>query len=188
MRLIQGMLHLWFVYLRIVKFRWLSNCSKVSGTPKVFQPLLLKGKGHIIFGKEVQMGVVASPGYYSNYIYMDARFENSTIVFGDRVAVNNNFSVVAFSTVTISDDVLIGVNCSIIDSDAHGLDPEKRNIYPEGRPVFIGPNVFLGNNVTVLKGVNIGCNSVIGNGSVVTGDIPENVIAAGNPAIVIRNL
>ncbi|MFT3795813.1 acyltransferase [Flavobacterium sp.] len=182
-------LNFWFVTLRIVKFRWLSDCRNVSGQPKLYHPLLLKGKGRIVFGKDVQIGVIASPGYFSHYTYVEARNEDSQVIFGDRVAVNNNFSVLAFSKITIGDDVLIGVNCSIIDSDAHQLDADKRNTgVPVSRDVLIGQNVFLGNDVTVLKGVTIGRNSVIGNGSVVTRDVPENVIAAGNPAVVIRKL
>ncbi len=54
--------------------------------------------------------------------------------------------------------------------------------------IHIQQNVFLGSNVTILKGVTIGRNSIIGNGSVVTKSIPDNVIAAGNPAKVIRTL
>ena len=58
---------------------------------------------------------------------------------------------------------------------------------PDGVRV-ISENVFIGDNVTILKGVTIGVNSVIGNGSIVTKSIPDNVIAAGNPARVIRNI
>jgi maltose O-acetyltransferase len=84
---------------------------------------------------------------------------------------------------------LIGTGCSIIDNDGHDLSMEKRIIgNPKMAEVYICQNVFLGSNVTILKGVTIGKNSVIGNSSVVINDIPENVIAAGNPAKVIRNL
>lgn len=188
MSIINRINNFWFVTLRIAKYRWLSDCRKVSGQPDLYHPLLLKGKGNIRFGKAVQIGVIASPGYFSQYSYIEARGANSEVIFGNDVAVNNNFSAIAYTKITISDHVLIGVNCSITDSDGHHLEPGKRNTVPESRPVFIAENVFLGNNVTVLKGVTIGRNSVIGSGSVVTRDIPENVIAAGNPAIVIRNL
>lgn len=178
-----------FTKLRIWKYQFLSNCSQVTGKPIVYQPLLLRGNGKINFGKNVQIGVINSPNFYTNYFYLEARTESSEISFGDNVAINNGFSAVVFSKITIQKNVLIGFNCSIIDNDGHNLGIHERN---SGKPnfadVFIDENVFLGNNVTVLKGVTIGKNSVIGNSSVVTKDIPENVIVAGNPARIIRNL
>lgn len=180
---------LFFGILRNWKYKLLSDCSKVSGKPNRFHPLLLKGKGIISFGKNVQIGVVASPNFYSHYSYLEARNSDSEINIGDNVAVNNAFSAIAFSKITINNNVLIGLNCSIIDNDGHNLARDKRTSNDvKAEAVFIGENVFLGDNVTILKGVTIGKNSVIGNGSIVTNSIPENVIAAGNPARVIRNL
>lgn len=178
-----------FVTLRIWKYQLLSDCKWVTGKPMLFHPLLLKGKGKISFGKNVQIGVIASPNFYSHYTYLEARNSESEISIGNNVSINNVFSAVAFSKITIKDNVLIGVNCSIIDNDGHNLNIDKRlsdDIKDEA--VFIAENVFLGDDVTILKGVTIGKNSVIGNGSIVTKSIPENVIAAGNPAQVIRNL
>ncbi len=178
-----------FVALRIKKYEILSNCKSVSGKPMKNHPLLLTGKGKISFGKNVQIGVVSSPDFYSHYTYLEAREEWSEIIIGDNVAINNAFSIECSSKVVIENDVLIGGNCSIIDNDGHDLAIDKRNIgSPKTASVHIHQNVFLGSNVTILKGVTIGKNSIIGNGSVVTKDIPENVIAAGNPAKVIRNL
>jgi galactoside O-acetyltransferase len=181
--------HWWFVKFRISKFRWLSDCRRVSGRPNVFHPLLLKGEGKITFGNNVQIGVIASPNFYSHYTYLEARNPESEIVIGNDVSINNAFSASAFGKITIGNNVLIGTNCTIMDTDAHALDPQQRNTgIPKNLPVHIGENVFLGSDVTVLKGVTIGRNSVIGNGSVVTKDIPEMVIAAGNPARIIKSL
>lgn len=178
-----------FVALRIKKYEMLSDCKSVSGEPIKYHPLLLKGKGKIYFGNNVQIGVVSSPDFYSHYTYLEAREEWSEIIIGDNVAINNAFSIGCSSKVTIENDVLIGVNCSIIDNDGHDLAIKKRNAgMPKSAPVHIQQNVFLGSNVSILKGVTIGKNTIIGNGSVVTKNIPENVIAAGNPAKVIRNL
>lgn len=178
-----------FGVLRNWKFKLLSDCNNVSGKPNLFHPLLLKGKGKIFFGKNVQIGVIASPNFYSHYAYLEVRKSDSEITIGDNVSINNAFSAVAFSKITIQNNVLIGVNCAIIDNDGHNLEVDKRNDDElKSEPVFIGENVFLGDDVTILKGVTIGKNSVIGNGSIVTKSIPENVIAAGNPARVIRNL
>lgn len=178
-----------FVALRIKKYEMLSDCKSVYGKPKKYHPLLLKGKGKIYFGENVQIGVVSSPDFYSHYSYLEAREEGSEIFIGDNVAINNSFSIECSSKVVIENDVLIGVNCSIIDNDGHDLASDSRTVgNPKTSPVYIQQNVFLGSNVIVLKGVTIGKNSIIGNGSVVTKNIPENVIAVGNPAKVIRNL
>ena len=178
-----------FQTLRIWKHQLLSDCNNVLGKPNLFHPLLLKGKGKISFGKNVQIGVVASPNFYSHYAYLEARNSDSEINIGDNVSVNNAFSAVAFSKITIQNNVLIGVNCAIIDNDGHNLEIDKRNDDElKSEVVLIEENVFLGDDVTILKGVTIGRNSIIGNGSIVTKSIPENVIAAGNPARVIRNL
>ena len=178
-----------FVTLRIKKYEILSDCSIVIGKPIKYHPLLLKGKGTISFGKNVQIGVVSSPDFYSHYTYLEARDESSVIIIGDNVFINNAFSIECSSKVVIENDVLIGIGCSIIDNDGHDLAIDKRKIgSPKTALVHIHQNVFLGSNVSILKGVTIGKNSIIGNGSLVTKDIPENMIAAGNPAKVIRNL
>jgi maltose O-acetyltransferase len=178
-----------FVTLRVWKYQFLSDCKNSEGKPKCFHPLLMKGNGTISFGKNVQIGVVASPNYYSHYSYLEARNESSSIHIGDNVTINNAFSAVAFSKITIGDDTLIGVNCCIMDNDGHNLHPQERNsIAILTDDVRIESNVFIGDNVTILKGVTIGANSVIGSGSIVTNNIPENAIAAGIPAKVIRNL
>jgi maltose O-acetyltransferase len=178
-----------FIALRIKKYEMLSDCRRVIGKPILYHPLLLKGKGKISFGNNVQIGVVASPYFYSHYTYLEAREESSEIFIGDNVAINNAFSIECSSKVNIENDVLIGSGCSFMDNDGHDLAIEKRNSgSPKMAQIHICQNVFLGSNVTILKGVTIGKNSVIGNSSVVTNDIPENVIAAGNPAKVIRNL
>ena len=189
MGLISKIKQLCFVNLRIIKYKFLSDCQRVVGKPKLFYPVLLKGKGTIIFGENVQIGVISSPYFYLGYTFMEAKYDSSEINIGSNVAINNAFSIICSSKVTIRDNVLIGGNCTIMDNDGHYLDLDKRNeSNPISFPVYIGENVFIGSNVSILKGVTIGENSVIGNGSVVSKNIPKNVIAAGNPAKVIRNL
>lgn len=82
---------------------------------------------------------------------------------------------------------MLAAECVISDSDWHGLYNRTRP-FRCTRPVTLGDNVWLGLRTIVCKGVTIGDNSVIGAGSVVTGDIPANVVAAGNPARVIKRL
>jgi len=92
--------------------------------------------------------------------------------------------IAAFKRIELGESVICGANTLITDSDWHPEDP--RSGVPA--PVIIGNKVWLGVNATVLKGVRIGDNSVIGAGSVVTRDVPANVIAAGNPCKVIKPL
>jgi len=90
------------------------------------------------------------------------------------------------NTVTFGECVLIGPNCSFYTAE-HPLDPALRKEgWESGRPIKVGDNVWFGGNVTVLPGVTIGDNAVIGAGSVVTKDIPADCIAVGNPCRVMR--
>ena len=88
----------------------------------------------------------------------------------------------------IGDDCFIGPNVSIYTA-CHSTDPVERNTRNEwAEPVTIGNNVWIGGSVTILPGVTIGDNVTIGAGSVVTKDIPSNVVAVGNPCYVIKEL
>jgi len=116
---------------------------------------------------------------------------NATLQIGNRTGISGG-SICAAREVVIGADCLIGADVVIADTDFHPVDPGRRRdsaaAYRAARPVVIGDNVFLGTRVTVLKGVEIGANTVIGAGSVVTASLPENVIAGGNPCRVIRDL
>ena len=88
--------------------------------------------------------------------------------------------------VSIGDNVFIGPNCGFYTS-GHPLDYETRNKGLEyAKPIKVGNNVWIGGNVCVMPGVTIGDNVVIGAGSVVTRDIPSNVVAVGNPCKVLK--
>ena len=169
-----------FQYPRVLKYKLLSNCRNVIGKPIYNQPAQLLGRGRIVFGKNVNLGVNPSPFFYTGYCYIDARKVESYISIGDDCWINNNATIVSDGTkISIGSKCLIGCNVEITDSDFHELAPENRfggkNIIQKS--VIIEDNVFIGNNVTILKGVRIGKNSVIGNRAVVTKDIPQNSIA-----------
>jgi maltose O-acetyltransferase len=116
------------------------------------------------------------------------RGDNARIHIGSQVILNNNTSLTADNaSITIGDRTVAGVDLTIMTSDGHGVDPERR--HNENYPycsVQIGENVFIGDHVIILKGVTIGRDCVIGAGSVVTKSIPERVVAAGNPCRIIR--
>ena len=105
---------------------------------------------------------------------------------GKRFFANFNFTVLDEALVTIGDDCFIGPNVSIYTA-CHSTDPVERNTRREwALPVTIADNVWIGGSVTILAGVTIGDNVTIGAGSVVTQDIPSNVIAVGNPCRPIK--
>ncbi len=179
-----------FQPLRIFIYKRLSSNSRIEGQPKRRQPVLLLGKGCISFGKNVFLGYYPSPFFYNGVTYIEARRDSAKIVFGENILVNNNLTIICEgSTIEIGNNVLIGTNVEIIDSDFHGIQHDKRNSGEHKfSPVNIGENVFLGSNVKVLKGVSIGKNSVVANGAVVISSFPSNVIIGGNPAILIKKL
>jgi acetyltransferase-like isoleucine patch superfamily enzyme len=108
------------------------------------------------------------------------------IVLGDCCVVSPGARLRSAASIRIGDDVMLAERCLITDADWHDV---HHRIFPGKKaPVRIGNNVWLGDSVTVCKGVTIGDNSVIGAGSVVTRDVPENTIAAGNPARVIAEI
>ena len=107
---------------------------------------------------------------------------------GKRFFANFHFTVLDEAPVTIGDDCFIGPNVSIYTA-CHSTDPVQRNSRREwALPVTIGNSVWIGGSVTILPGVSIGNGVTIGAGSVVTKDIPDNVVAAGNPCRIIRKL
>ncbi len=155
------------------------------------QPVLANGEGTIVIGKNVVFGVRYASDYYTKYAYLNARTKTSYIEIGDHCMMNNNLSIISDGMcIIISQKCLIGSNVQILDSDFHELNPQDRfgGKDVKKKDVYIEENVFIGNNVTILKGVRIGKNSVLGNGAVVTKDIPENVVVAGNPAKIIRQI
>jgi len=115
----------------------------------------------------------------------------ATIVIGDGVSLNGT-SITCRSSIEIGDGSMMAANVVIVDSDFHPQwPPQRRRAVAEREydaPVTIGRNVWIGVGSLVLKGASIGDNSIIGAGSVVSGAIPANVVAAGAPARVLRNL
>lgn len=107
---------------------------------------------------------------------------------GKKVYINFNCTFVDDANIYIGDHTMIAPNVTLI-SASHPISPKlRREGYGCNKPIYISENVWLASNVTVLPGVHIGNNSVIGAGSVVTKDIPANVIAIGTPAKVVREI
>lgn len=109
------------------------------------------------------------------------------IEIGDCVLMSPGSRISASDEIIIGDGTMFANGAYVTDSDWHQLyDRTERS--PRVTPVHIGPNVWLGDHSTVLKGVTIGENSVVAAGAVVTRDVPANVVVAGNPAAVVKEL
>lgn len=110
------------------------------------------------------------------------------ITLGPRAFLNYNCVMLDCAPITLGEHVLCGPGCSFLTA-IHPVDPAARLTDTErAEPITLHDNVWLGGNVTILPGVTIGKNTVVGAGSVVTRSLPENVVAAGNPARIIRQL
>lgn len=110
------------------------------------------------------------------------------IHIGETFYSNYNLTILDSTTVEIGDNVMIGPNCGIYTAE-HPIDAKRRDSGLEfARPVRIGSHVWIGGGVNIMPGVTIGSNVVIGGGSVVVHDIPDNVVAAGNPCRVVRSI
>jgi acetyltransferase-like isoleucine patch superfamily enzyme len=154
-------------------------------------PLIYISPGsRILFGKNISIRTERS----SNLIGLNRRSIIAThhakaeIIIGDNCGFSGAV-IGARQSIKLGNSVMVGANVLITDFDWHAIDPLTRHTgEPKSKPINIGNNVFLGYSAIVLKGVTIGDNSVIGANSVVTSNIPADVIAAGNPCKVISSL
>ena len=107
---------------------------------------------------------------------------------GARTFVNYGLVALDVASIAIGDDVQIGPNVQLL-TPTHPIDPDTRRAkWEAAEPIAIEGNVWLGGGVIVLPGVTIGENTVVGAGSIVAKDLPPDVVAAGNPASVVRSL
>lgn len=112
----------------------------------------------------------------------------AVIEIGNNVRLNGA-GIQAATSVRIGDDCILG-SCTIVDTDHHSVEVDRRapHAVAATAPVVIGRNVWVAGGATVLKGVTIGDDSVVGYGAVVSSDVPPGVVVAGNPARVVREL
>ena len=153
--------------------------------------LMMKPWNIRVFGPGIcagtQFHVVTAPDRQVSLSTWQFHGEQGRIELGNAVLLCPGVRIDAASKVSIGDNCMLAAGSYVTDADWHDLYDRTRPIGTT-RAVSLANNVWLGDGATVCKGVTIGENSVIGAGSVVASDIPENVIAAGNPAQVIRAL
>jgi len=169
-----------------VKF---GNNVRIRGTVDIRHP----DDGEIIIGNNV---LINSAGWGNPIGWSDKTrfelFDNGSIYIGDNVGISN-VSIASSSKVSIGNNVLLGAGVKIYGTDFHPANPEDRlapnqSELTHSRDIIIEDNVFIGAGAIILKGVHIGKGCTIGAGSVVTKDVPESEIWAGNPARFIRRV
>ena len=171
--------------------------------PSIWGKLYIRGEGRVEIGDDF----IFLSGAANNPICRNIRgifytmTPNAKIEIGDRVGISSA-CLWANTLIRIGNDVNIGGDCIIIDNDAHPIDYLKRrrcfalekgkNRYIQedilSSPIVIDDDVWIGARCQILKGVHIGARSIIAAGSVVTKDVPADVIAGGNPCKVIRTI
>ena len=170
--------------LNRIQFRyWGIQCKSNAGKIEGVLTIRSGKKGSISIGEKPQF----RSGKRYNIIGGDTRLILRTvgegkIRIGNRVGISNS-ALVSMSQIELQDDVMIGGSCKLYDTDFHSISYEKRMDYPDPdirtKPILIKQGAFIGAHTIILKGVTIGCHSVVGAGSVVTHSIPDGELWGG---------
>ena len=154
--------------------------------------LVIQGHGSYTIGDNchfISKETVSPVG--GNRVVFQTFSPDSSITIGNNVGISHTI-ICARVGVTIEDNVLIGGGVKIYDTDFHSVNYEERLMSPDpgikSKPVRICEGAFIGGHSIILKGVTVGRHSVIGAGSVVTHDVPDYEIWAGNPAVFVKRL
>ncbi|MGB5326571.1 MAG: acyltransferase [Pseudomonadales bacterium] len=154
-------------------------------------PQIISPRNLVLFGSHISIGkyvhIICSSDNKVRLTTWPARGASARIDIGNYCLISPGTRISAAEQIQIGDNCMFAANCYVSDSDWHGLYNRTRQ-FRCTKPVTLANNVWLGERVIVGKGVSIGQNSVIGAGSVVTRNIPANVVAAGNPAKVIKKI
>lgn len=165
-----------------LRARWALRATELEGPRvRVWGNPRVVVEGRMLIGDRVRL--VSKPACLELFVGRGA-----TLSIGRSSFINHGTSIAALERVEIGESATIGPHCMILDNDFHRLEPSRRQELPPSRPVVLEKNVWLGARVIVLAGVTIGENTVVAAGSVVSRNLPPNVLAGGMPARVIRSL
>jgi acetyltransferase-like isoleucine patch superfamily enzyme len=178
---------LWYRLLRIyIRHKLAPKLAHLGRHPFIVKPWHIE-----IFGGPVAVGdnvtLLGCSDRKTRLTVWSDRDNPDGIIIGNHVLISPGVRISAANSIRISDSCMIASNAYITDSDWHGI--YDRSMPPCGTDcVVLEENVWIGDSAIICKNVTIGKNSIIGAGAVVTSDIPANVVAAGNPAKIVRHL
>ncbi len=145
----------------------------------------------IIYGPNISMGkivvIVGANGFRTNLTSVKYGNQEGHISVGDHVLIMNGVRISSANRITIGNGCMLANFCYIMDADWHDLH-DRTNTPGKNAPVVLKDGAWIGDSAIICKGVTIGENSVVGAGSVVRKDVPDNVIVAGNPAQVVGKI
>jgi len=175
------------IYFRINRIQW-GKEWKLYGRPVIQR----HANSEISFGPALSLrsSMTSNPLGPNHPVIVCTWKSKSRIQVGSHFAMTGG-TICAAERITIGDHVAVGANTTIIDTDFHPVNSEMRQDDSSAGacvPVKIGDHVFIGMNCIILKGVTLGNGCVIAAGSVVTKDVPEGMIAGGNPARILSTI
>jgi acetyltransferase-like isoleucine patch superfamily enzyme len=177
-----------------VQFIFLLNNIKWGKKWRFYGPPVIqkhrRSKMSFGIGLQLRSRLRSNPLGINHPVILATLNENAQLIIGDHFGMSGGCICVA-EKVTIGNNVVLGANTTIIDTDFHPLKSDLRTINPQDgktKPVVIEDEVFIGMHSLILKGVTIGRGSVVGAGSVVANSVPPGVIVAGNPARIIKKI
>ena len=164
------------IYEKFYSFFWKYNLGKCGSNLVVQRGVSIRNPGNIFLGNNVSLG---------RKVNAYSEIKGSTLIIGNYTQINKHVELDFSGDLTIGDNTVISEYTLILSHD-HGMNPKS---IPAKIPKDIGSNVWIGMGAIILAQVrNIGDNSIVASGAVVTKDVPSDVIVAGNPAKVISHL
>jgi hypothetical protein len=181
----------WLAYPRIRLLFGLNGILWQAGWRIYGLPIIQKHhRSQMRFGPGLQLrsSLRSNPVGPNHPVILSTRAAEATLVAGANLAMTGG-AIIAVRRIEIGDNVIIGANSTLVDTDFHPADPGRRRLWPNdgaAEQVIVENDAFIGMNCLILKGVRLGRGCVIGAGSVVTGDVPPYTVAAGNPARPVK--
>lgn len=184
----------YYIFWNRLKFKVLGVALGKNATMRDSCPIIINGNGMISIGDNF---LWSNGGGYNplsvNHLGSICVEDNASVFIGDNVQMTGTV-IWAYSCIKIGNNVKIGADAILLDTDAHSLDYVQRRDFRldqanvRNRQIIIEDDVLIGTRTIILKGVHIGARSIIGAGSIVTNSIPPDCIAGGNPAKIIKYL